>query len=97
MIGHASGGMLDRGLDEQAVLVEIHRRRFARGADDDDAVGAFGDVPVDQLAKRLEIERAVFLHRRHDRNQTTLQSRHVEISLANQSEDSLGRANFTPN
>ena len=61
--------MLDRDADELLVLVDVDRRRFAGGADDDDAVGAFGDVPVDQLPKRGEVERAVLVHRRDDRDQ----------------------------
>ena len=65
--------MLDRGLDQQMMLIEIDRRRFARGADDHDAVGAFGDMPVDQLAERVEIKAAVFVHRRDNRHHTAAQ------------------------
>ena len=67
----APAGLLDRRLDQQAVLVEIDGRRFAGRADDDDAGRAVGDVEVDQLAERGEIERAALAHRRRDRDETT--------------------------
>ena len=79
MIGMRFAACFDRGIDQQAVLFEIDRRRFAGGADDDDAVGAFADVPVDQLAKSIEIERAVIAHRRDDCNQTALELGHTKF------------------
>ena len=64
--GDAPFRVLDRYLDQLMMFVEIDRRRFAGGADDDDAIGAFRYVPVDQFAKGVEIEAAVVVHRRND-------------------------------
>ena len=50
------------------MLVDVDRGRFARGADDDDAVGAFGDVPVEKGLEAGNVERAVRLHGRDDRD-----------------------------
>jgi hypothetical protein len=44
------------------MFFEIHRRRLTRGADHDDAVGAFADVPVHQAAQARQIEAAVLVH-----------------------------------
>ncbi len=57
--GHAFGGLFNRHADDFAVFFDRDGGRFARGADDADAVGAFGDVPVDQLLQRVDIQRAV--------------------------------------
>jgi hypothetical protein len=62
--GHAAGGLFDRHADDFLVLLDVHRGRFAGGADHADAVGAFGDVPVDQLAQRGVVHAAVVVHRR---------------------------------
>ena len=48
MTGMRPAACCDGDVDQLLVLVEVDRRRLARGADDDDAVGAFGDVPVDE-------------------------------------------------
>ena len=56
---HAPGGVLDRDADQLPVLVESDRGRFAGGADDADAVRALGDMPIDQAAKRIDIERPI--------------------------------------
>ena len=58
--------VLDRGLDQQAVLVDVDRRRFAGRADDDDAGGAVRDVKIDELARARQVERTALLHRRRD-------------------------------
>ena len=68
---HPPGGLFDRGADQQAMLVVADRGRFAGGADDDDAVRPLCDVPVDQAAQRVEIERAVVRHGGDDRNQAS--------------------------
>ena len=68
MIGHAALGLLDRDADDLAVLLDDDGRRFAGGADDADAVGAFGDVPVDQAAQGGVVDAAVFVHRRDERD-----------------------------
>ncbi len=60
--GNAPCRMVDRDLDQFAMLVHGDRRRFAGGADDDDAVGAFRDVPVDELAQARQVETAVGVH-----------------------------------
>ena len=73
MTGMRPADVLDVRLDQLAVLVEVDRRRFAGGADDDDAVRAFRDVPVDQTTQRVEVEPAVFGHRRNDGYQAASQ------------------------
>ena len=65
---HATFRMLDSHPDDFAMLFDRHRRRFAGGADHADAVGAFGDVPVDQATQGVVIDAAVFLHRRDQRD-----------------------------
>ena len=52
--------------DQLAVLVDIDRRRFAGGADDDDAIRALAHMPVDQAAQGIQIEAAVLVHGRDD-------------------------------
>ena len=49
--GHALGGLFYGDADDFAVFFDVHRGRLARGAHHADAVGALGDVPVDQFAK----------------------------------------------
>ena len=66
--GHAALGLFDRDADDLAVLLDVDRRRFAGGADDADAVGAFGDVPVDQPAQGGIVDAAVVVHRRDQRD-----------------------------
>jgi hypothetical protein len=48
----AAACMLHGDADDLAVFLDAHGGRLARGADDADAGGALGDVPVDQ-ARRL--------------------------------------------
>src|SRR5581483_12253465 len=62
----APGGMLDRGPDQQTVLIEIDGGRLAGGADDNDAVGALPHMPVDETAEALEIESPVLEHGGYD-------------------------------
>ena len=64
--GHATRHVLNGGADELAMLIHVHSGRLAGGADDDDAVGAFGDVPVDEAAQAGEVQAAVVLHGRDD-------------------------------
>ena len=64
-------GMLDRDADQLLVLVEVDRRRFAGGADHHDAVGTLGHMPVDELPEAREVETAVLVHWRDDRNQAS--------------------------
>ena len=63
---NAAAGMIDRGLDEQAMLVEIDGRRFAGRPDDHDARRAVPDMEIDELAQRRQVERPALLHRRRD-------------------------------
>ena len=44
------------------MLFHVHRGGLTGGADHTDAVGALGDVPVDQFAQRSVVDAAVFLH-----------------------------------
>ena len=56
-------GLLYRNTDDLAVFLHVDGGRFARGTDHADAVGAFGDVPVDELAQGRVIDAAVQVHR----------------------------------
>jgi hypothetical protein len=58
--------MIDGGLDEQAMLVEVDGWRFAGRPDDHDARRAIPDMEIDELAQRGQIERPALLHRRGD-------------------------------
>ena len=60
--GHALGGLLHGHANDFAVLFHIHRGRFARGANDADAIGAFSDVPVDQFAQGGVVNATVLMH-----------------------------------
>ena len=71
--GDALVGLLDRHADQLTVLFHRHGRRFAAGADDHDAVGAFGDVPVDEPPQRGIVDAAVFVHRRDERDDAASQ------------------------
>ena len=59
---HAACGFRDADLDHPAMLVMGQGRRFAGGATGNQAVGAFGDLPRDQLAESGLVQLAV-LHR----------------------------------
>jgi hypothetical protein len=72
--------VFDRSLDEQVMLVEVDRRRFARGADGHDRVGSLLDMPVDEFAKRIQVETAVIVHRRDDRDHAAGELCHLRIS-----------------
>jgi hypothetical protein len=71
--------MLHRGFDQGAMFLVVNRRRFAGGADDDDAVGALVDVPVEQTPQPGQVERAVVLHRRDYCGNGTLYGLHENI------------------
>ena len=57
---HASRGVLDREFYHRAVFLIGQRRRLAGRADRDYGVGPAVDLPVDDTAKRLIIDCAVF-------------------------------------
>ena len=67
-----AGHMGNGGLDQLTMLFHRHRRRFARGAHDHDGIGAFGNMPVNQLTQRWHIQTAVVVHRGHYRNYAAL-------------------------
>ena len=52
------------------------RRRLARRADRHQALGAFGDLPVDERAKGFLVEPPVLVERRHERGQRASQHDH---------------------
>ena len=62
----AACAVLDRHTDELAVFAHGDRGRFAGRADDHDAVGTFGDMPVDEAAQAGEVQAAVVVHGRDD-------------------------------
>ena len=66
--GHPPANVVYRDADDLAVLLDRHRGRFAGGADHPDAVGAFGNVPVDQGAQAVVVDLAVVEHRRDERH-----------------------------
>src|SRR6185312_2174049 len=63
---NASGDLRDSSLDKFTVLVVVDSGRFSGSANDDDAVGAFLDVPIDKTAQRGEVQPAVLEHRRNN-------------------------------
>jgi hypothetical protein len=68
---NAAGHMFHGGFDQRTVFVVIDRRRFTCSADNDDAVRAFRNVPVEQTLQARQVERAVVLHwRKYGRNGT---------------------------
>ena len=76
---NAVPGMLDRGFNQQTVLVKINRWRLTGGTDNDDAVGAFGNLPVNQFAKCIQIQPAILIHGRDYRHQTATDPRQVIV------------------
>ena len=57
------GSLFDRDANDFAMFFYVDGGRFAGGADHADAIGAFGDVPVDELAQAGVVHAAVFVHR----------------------------------
>ncbi len=62
MTGTRPGGLLHGHANDFAVFFHVHGGRFARGAHHADAVGAFGNVPVDEFAQGGVIDAAVLKH-----------------------------------
>ncbi len=60
--GHALRSLFDGHADDLAVLLDVDGGRFAGGAHHADAVGAFCDMPVDQLAQGGVVHAAVLVH-----------------------------------
>jgi phenylalanyl-tRNA synthetase beta chain len=76
------GCVLHGHTDELAVLLHAHRGRLAGGAHDADAVGALGDVPVDQALERVEVDATVVGHRRDERHDAACDGIHGPVPLA---------------
>ncbi len=56
---HAAFGLLDAPLHHLPVLLVRERRALAGGAHRNQPIGALGDLPIDQVAERLLVQRAV--------------------------------------
>jgi hypothetical protein len=52
---NTAGDNLNRETDQFAMLIDIDRRRFARRANDYDAIGTFLDVVLDQLVETVVV------------------------------------------
>ena len=70
---HAPSRLFDGSADQQAMFFEIHGGRLAGRADDDDAVGAFADMEIDQRAQSLQIQTAVLGHGGNDGDEAALE------------------------
>ena len=60
---HAASGLLYRDTNDFAVFFHVHGGGFTGRAHDADAVGAFGNVPVDQFAQAGVVDATVVVHR----------------------------------
>jgi hypothetical protein len=67
------------------VLVDVDRGRFAGGADHAEAVGAFGNVPVDQLAQGRVIDAAIVVHGRGQCDDAACKRFHGSVIFLNRS------------
>ena len=63
---HPAAGLLDAPFDNFFVFVVGERRAFAGRADRNEPIGAFGNLPIDELAESFLVDCAV-LERRHER------------------------------
>ena len=70
-----AGRELTRTLDELHVLAVRQGRGFAGGAGDDEVLGAFANVKVDDSREVAIVDAAVGVHRRDDRNHAAGQHR----------------------
>ena len=57
--GNPAPRLLHTPTDDLLVFLVRERRAFSGGADRHEAIGSFGDLPIDQTAKSLLVERAV--------------------------------------
>ena len=82
--------MFDHCFDNGGVFSYGKGGGFSRSADGDDAVGAVGNVPVNQCFELLEIDAAVFVHGGNQCNQAACQhnktfvvgwKKHADFSL----------------
>ena len=78
---HASLGHLDAPFHDLLVLVVAQGRALAGGADRHQAIGSLGDLPLDQIAKGLLIQRAVLEggEKRRERSPEARLGGHVRI------------------
>ena len=65
---NAAARLVDAPFDDVLVLVMRQRRALARGADRNQAIGSFGDLPIDQIAEGFFVDRPV-LERCHERGE----------------------------
>ena len=56
------GGLLDRDADDFAMFFHVDRGGLTRCAHHADAIGAFSNMPIDQLAQRRVVNAPVFVH-----------------------------------
>ena len=75
--GHASRHAVDDELAHLVVFLMRHGRRFARGAQREQSVGPVCQMKIDQAAKRLKVDAAVFSERRDERHNGAAQAFHV--------------------
>jgi len=59
-----------------------HGRRFARGAQREQGIGSVSQMEVDQAAKRLKVNAAVFSERRDERHNGAAQAFHIRHVLS---------------
>ena len=57
--GHAPASLLYRYADDFTMFRYIYSRRFACSAHNANAIGLFSNMPIDQLAQRGVIDRAI--------------------------------------
>src|ERR1700761_8069429 len=62
--GYAAARLIDAPFNDLLVLVMRQCRAFAGGADGNEAVGALGDLPLDEVAERFLVDGTV-LERGH--------------------------------
>ena len=69
-------GMFHSDPDHFCMFINIHSRRFAGRADDGQCIGSFGDLPVHQTARTIEIDTAIRIHWRNQCNYTAFDFHH---------------------
>ena len=67
--GHALVGGLDADFDDAFVFLVGQGRAFAGGADGDQALGAFLDLPIDEIGVGFFVDRSVSAHRCDQRDE----------------------------
>ena len=60
--GYAAFGLFNRHPNDFSMFFNIDSRRLAGGAHHANAIGAFGNVPIDQFSQAVVIDRAVLQH-----------------------------------